>query len=66
MTEPENLSKIVDVIQYSKEALELFLEDPKLMGNKSAVARFLHHREALEGYITLDSFRTRLAVEIMR
>jgi len=48
---------VINYEDYIEEALELFLYDDKIKENKSAIARFLHHKYSLEEYTTLDNFR---------
>lgn len=56
----------VDYNDYIDEALELFLHDPEVSDNKTAVAKFLHHKYSLLEYISLESFRKSLAYNIER
>lgn len=46
----------IDYQDYIDEALDLFLNDTELEGNKKAVATFLHHKYSLEGYTPLCNF----------
>jgi len=46
---------------YLEEALELYNDDVKLQGNKSAVAKFLHHKYGLEEFVELKSFRKQIS-----
>ena len=47
-----------------EEALELYKNDPELMGSKTAVAKWLHHRDSLE--CSLNAFRVRVNYHINR
>lgn len=51
--------------QYIEEALELYL-DSELSGNKSAVAKFLHHKYSLLERISLENFRRSLSNHLDR
>jgi hypothetical protein len=59
-------NKVVDCSEYGEEAADLFLNDSELIGNKSAVARYIHQRDGLEPYITVKTFRKRLNTQILK
>jgi hypothetical protein len=48
---------VLDYDEYIEEAFDLYLNNSELQGNKSAVAKFLHHKHALLEYVEMDSFR---------
>jgi len=65
MINTENSTKIIDYEAYSEEAVQLFLHDEELMGNKSKVAIYLHTRDNLIEEVNLDTFRKILNREML-
>lgn len=47
---------------YIDEAIELYLNDEELQGNKAQVSKYLHHLYGLEEHITLSSFTRRISI----
>lgn len=54
----------IDYSIYAEEALDLYLSDPEVQGNKTSVAKFIHHKYSLLEYIELEQFRRTLSVHI--
>jgi len=64
-TDYQGNSKI-DYQGYLEEATDLFLNDPKIQGNKTAVTRFLHHKYSLLEHVDFESFRRQMGYWITR
>jgi len=64
-TDYQGNSKI-DYQEYLEEATDLFLNDPKIQGNKTAVTRFLHHKYSLLEHVDFESFRRQMGYWITR
>ena len=56
----------IDYQDYIEEALELFLNDTELEGNRRAVATFLHHKHSLEEYTSLSNFTRQISYLLSR
>lgn len=57
---------LIDYKDYLEEAFELYLNDPEVQGNKTAVAKFLHHKYSLLEKIDLETFRRGIGYNLTR
>ena len=56
----------IDDSEYIEDALELYFNDEELQGNKSAVAKYLHHSKSLEEFVSLANFTRQISSLINR
>lgn len=56
----------LDYQDYIEEAIELYLNDKEIQGNKAQVAKYLHHLYGLEEITTLANFTRHLSYLITR
>ena len=56
----------IDYRDYVEEAMDLYDNDPELTGNRTAVAKWLHHRDCLEETVSINAFRIGINYHINR